>query len=505
MNINWLWQLLTKHEQIQAPSESNPSASENKEWSPEELLQLFRNSADIKIEKYELGDAEHLQIVYLFYCEGLSAIKPINEYLLPRLTHLIDNDFSMELDKKIKLARIHEKEDIIDRVFSGELVFYFEQLNVLYAIDTAEPPHRLPEESNTEISIKGPKDAFVEELTTNVALVRKRLRSNSLCYEQFTIGKRSRSKVALLYIQDITNTEIVDDVRSRLQRIELDLLFSSSQLEEILSDTSRSLFPLLHYTTRPDFVVDCLARGRFAVIVEGAPTAVIGPANLTLLLKTPEDFYIPFYMSTFGLLFRFAGLVISIFLPGFWAALASFNMEQLPYPFVATISLSRIGLPMPAPLEGFLMIALFELFREAGERLPKAVGQTVAVVGGIVVGDAAIRAGLASTTFLVIAAITAVSSFTLVNQSLVGTVSILRIFVLLCGSTLGIYGFTLAVIAIVVYLSSLKSFGVPYLAPLSPVNWRDLVMALIRKPWYLKKRRPETLQTIDSTRKQEES
>lgn len=504
MKSNWFRRLITKYEDVRVPSDSFTSSSQDKEWTPEEIRQLFRKSADIKMEEYELGDTEHLQSVLLIYCDGLTDTKPINEYLLPRLTHLIDNNFSMELDKKLKLARIHQKEEIIDRVFSGELVLYFEHLNVIYTVDTAAPPQRQPEESNTEISIKGPKDAFVEELSTNVALVRKRLRSNSLCYEQFTIGKRSRSKVALLYIEDITNTQIVDEVRARLQHIELDLLFSSSQLEEILSDSSRSLFPLLHYSTRPDFVVDCLVRGRFSVIVEGAPTAVIGPANLTLLLKTPEDAYIPFYMSTFGLLFRFAGLVISLLLPGFWAALASFNLEQLPYPFVATIALSRIGLPMPAPLEGFLMIALFELFREAGERLPKAVGQTVAVVGGIVVGDAAIRAGLASTTFLVIAAITAVSSFTLVNQSLVGTVSIIRLFVLLCGSTLGIYGFNLSVIAIIVYLASLKSFGVPYLAPLSPIHWKDVVMALLRKPWYMKNQRAEILQTKDTTRQQEE-
>ncbi|MGG1516318.1 spore germination protein [Paenibacillus oryzisoli] len=500
MKSSWFRRLLANEESPQEATEAFTSPSEAQEWTPEAIRQLFRKSADIQMETYELGDTAHMQSILLLYCDGLTDTKPMNEYLLPRLTELINDNFSMELDKKLKLSRLYQKEEIIERLFSGEIVLFFENLNIIYAVDTAAPPKRLPEESNTEISIKGPKDAFVEELSTNVALVRKRLRSNSLCYEQFTIGKRSQSKVALLYVEDITQTQIVDEARLRLQHIDMDLLFSSSQLEEILSDSSRSLFPLLHYTTRPDFVVDCLTRGRFVVIVEGSPTSVIGPANLTLLLKTPEDFYIPYYMSSFGLLFRFAGLVISLFLPGFWAALASFNLDQLPYPFVATISLSRIGLPMPAPLEGFLMIALFELFREAGERLPKAVGQTVAVVGGIVVGDAAIRAGLASTTFLVIGAITAVSSFTLVNQSLVGTVSILRLFVLICSSTLGIYGFNLSVITIVVYLASLKSFGVPYLAPLSPIHWKDAIMALFRKPWYKKTLRSEILQTKDSTR-----
>jgi hypothetical protein len=146
------------------------------------------------------------------------------------------------------------------------------------------------------------------------------------------------------------------------------------------------------------------------------------------------------------------------------------------------------------------MLALFELFREAGERLPKALGQTIAVVGGIVVGDAAIRAGLASTTFLVIASVTAVASFTLVNQSLVGTVSIIRLFVLLCSATLGMYGFILSTIAIVLYLSTLESFGISYLAPVSPLTWRDLISAFFRRPWVLKLSRPAILQTKDSTR-----
>jgi hypothetical protein len=210
-------------------------------------------------------------------------------------------------------------------------------------------------------------------------------------------------------------------------------------------------------------------------------------------------------MGTFGLLFRFIGLLIALLLPGFWIALTAFNIEQLPYQFIATISISRFGLPMPAPLEGFLMIGLFELFREAGERLPKAVGQTIAVIGGIIVGDAAIRAGLVSTTFLVVIAISAVSGFTLVNQSLVGSVSLVRLFVMLLSSTLGMYGFILSILAIVLYLATLESFGIPYLAPIAPFSWNDVQMTFLRKPWITKNRRPSMLNTIDKTRKRENS
>ncbi|WP_249864777.1 spore germination protein [Paenibacillus konkukensis] len=481
---------------------SDAREPEVNDWTPEKIHRLFHKSADIKMEKYELAE-DGKGTVYLLYCDGLADTKQINHFILPRLECFVRESNSVEeLERTWELMRINRQSVLVSQVFSGQLLIFFPFSQIVYSMDISRIPQRSPQESNTETAIKGPKDAFVEELTTNVALVRKRLRTNSLCYEQFSIGARSRSRVALLYIEDITQPRFVEEARERLQHIEIDILFGSSQLEEMLADRSTSMFPLLHYTTRPDFVVDCLVRGRFAILVEGAPTAIIGPANLTLLLKTPEDSYIPYYMGTFGLLFRFVGLIIALLLPGFWTALASFNIEQLPLPLLATITLSRLGLPLPAPLEAFLMLGLFELFREAGERLPKAVGQTVAVVGGIVVGDAAIKAGLGSTTFLVIACVTAVASYTLVNQSLVGTVSIVRLFVLLMSSVLGMFGFIASVIALVVYLSSLESFGVPYLAPLSPFRWNDFVSAITRKPWYKKDYRPGMLGTTDHTRKE---
>lgn len=503
MDFKPFWKKLRTSRDVDVKPSGDSPPERSDDWTPDMIHELFHNSADVKMEKYELGNTERAEALYLVYCEGLADSKQINHYILPKLECFIREAVSTEeLERKWELMSIDRQSILISQVFSGQLILYFPAPNVVYSMDISRIPQRIPQESSTEIAIKGPKDAFVEELTVNVALIRKRLRSNSLCYEQFTIGTRSQSRVALLYMKDITQPRIVDEARSRLKHIEIDILFGSSQLEEMVSDKSISLFPLLHYTTRPDFVVDCLIRGRFAIMVEGAPTAVIGPANLTLLLKTPEDSYIPYYMGTFGLLFRFAGLVISLLLPGFWTALASYNLEQLPLPLLATITLSRLGLPLPSPLEAFLMLCLFELFREAGERLPKAVGQTVAVVGGIVVGDAAIRAGLGSTTFLVIACVTAVASFTLVNQSLVGTVSIVRLLVLLMSSVFGMFGFIVSVIAILLYLSSLESFGLPYLAPLSPFNWRETINAISRKPWFKKYNRSEMLDPVDDTRKE---
>lgn len=469
--------------------------------SPEAIRNLFRTSADFKMDRFELGEPPNEQPVYLLFCEGMADKKIINLYLLPRLGDLLSmtND-GEELGKKLEVHRIEKPEDIVYRVFNGELVIYLEHIGAVYAIDTSNPPHRQPDDSNTEVSLKGPRDGFVEEVGTNVALVRKRLRSNSLCYEKFQIGKRSQTKVALLYIEDITQPELVNEVRNRLQKIDIDLLMSSAPLEELLSDQPNSIFPLIGYTTRPDFIADCLIRGRVAVIVDGSPHAAIAPVNLTFLLKSPEDSYLPYYIASFKLVFRFIGLWISLFFPALWAAFAAYNVEQIPFTFLATISQSRTGLPMPAPAEAVIMVAVFEIFREAGERLPKAVGQTVSVVGGLVVGEAAIRAGLASTTLVVVASITAVASYTLVNQSIIGTVSIIRLLNLAVASFLGIYGFILALIAVVLYMSRLESFGIPFLSPLSPIKVEDVIMAVMRKPWTLKNERPKILQTIDNTR-----
>ncbi len=293
---------------------------------------------------------------------------------------------------------------------------------------------------------------------------------------------------------------MVEEARTRLKHIDLDTLFSSAQLEQILSDNSRSLFPLVHYSARPDFVVDCLSHGRFAVLADGAPIAAIAPVNFSLLLKSPEDIYFPFHIVAAEMLIRYFGFMIALFLPGFWVALSSYNMDQLPFPLLATLVITMRGLPLTGPLEALFMLALFEVFREAGVRLPKAVGQTVAVVGGIIVGDAVIRAGLTSTMMLVVAALTAVSTFTLVNQTLAYGVGVLRFLILACSSFLGMYGFILGTLAVVLHLSRLESFGIPYLAPLSPLRRNDVLGAMFRKT-YTYRGVPQFLKEEDTNRR----
>lgn len=477
----------------------------NGELTPKTIRELFLHSAEVKMKRLELGRGDHPIIMYLLYCDGMIHTNEINETVLPLLNKLlVEVDDVEQLEVKMNVCRL-QKEDLSLQVYSGQLILYFEHQGVLLGMDLSNIPQRQPEDSSAEVAVKGPRDAFVEALSTNIALVRKRLRSNSLCCERFRIGKRSQTDVALLYISDIANPGMIEEARKRLSRVDVDILMGSSPLEELISDNSYALFPLIGYSTRPDFVVDALVRGRFAVIAEGAPSAIIAPGNLLFMLRSAEDAYFSYLPASFGLIFRYIGLAISLLLPGFYIATTSYNVEQIPYPLLATIGMSRIGLPFPGPLEAFLMVGMFEVFREAGERLPKAVGSTVAVVGGIVVGEAAIRAGLASATLIVVAAITGVATFTLVNQTLVFAVSITRLLIMVCASFLGMYGYMLSLLGVLLYLSSLSSFGLPYLAPLSPVTWKDLALVFSRVPWIKKNNRPKMLKTVDNTRQKRRS
>lgn len=472
------------------------------------LRSMFASSADVVIKSFPAKNVSAFPAL-LIYSEGMVDPTLMTQYVLPDLEEKLEHfkewgPLARELAKSMEWSEINQHADIVKLLFEGHMILFFSTEKCCYSINIAARPNRQPEESNTEVAIKGARDAFTEDITTNVALVRKRLRTATLHNEQMIIGDRSQTRVSLLYISDIIRPEVVNEAKERLKGIHVDALITSGQLEEALSDSTLSLFPLMDYIGRPDFVVECLLRGRFVILVDGSPMALIAPCNLMELLKTPEDSYFPYYFVIFERLLRLLGLFLAIMLPGFWIALTSYNIDQLPFLLLATVTVSRFGLPLSSPMEILLMLGMFELFREAGIRLPKAVGQTIAVLGGLIIGDAAIRAGLTSPTMLVVSATTAVATFTLVNQTLSGTVSIIRLYVLIWSALLGMLGFFIGILSLVAYLSVLESFGLPYLAPLSPLTIKDLMSSLLKKPWAFNKKRPQMLHTIDDTSEERE-
>ncbi|MGK9253973.1 spore germination protein [Paenibacillus humicus] len=358
-------------------------------------------------------------------------------------------------------------------------------------------PGRTPSEAATEVSVRGPKDGFVEQIDVNTSLIRFRLRCPALKCEHLWIGDRSRSKVALLYESSIANPDLVDSIRRKLQELKVDDVASARQLQDLLVGKSWTLVPLTTYTGRPDFAVQCLMNGRVIIMLEGNPTAIVAPANLFLLMKAAEDLQSNYMYVNFTRLLRYLCLFISAFLPGLYVALALFHVDQIPFSLLATILNARRGLPLNVEQEMILALLLIEIFREAGVRLPGAIGQTLTVVGGLIIGDAAVRSGLVSPVMIVIAAMTFVAGSTLVNQSLSGAVTLIRFYCYFCSFMLGIFGFMLAVISVAVYLARLESFGVPFLAPLSPMRPKDLLNGLFIVPFRRKPERPGYLDVQD--------
>ena len=477
--------------------------------SEQTLRDHYSNCKDVAILTSTIQPAKTasgtLTLVFI-YCEELCDTQLMKQVIFPMFREMCRKYPCQSVEEieanKLMPMELLGKEVLVDDLdyllFNGDLLVYFQEADVLYSLTLANPPNRDPEEPNTEVSIRGPKDGFIEEISKNVALIRKRIKSHKLCYEQFIVGTRSQTKVGLMYIEDIANREMIHEVKKRILQLNIDSLTSTNQLEELLGDKRFSLFPLFAYTGRPDFAVNSLLNGRFIILLDGAPTVIIGPGNLLFLLNTSEDNATYPIFVIFQRILRFMGISLAIYLPGFWTALLSFHPGEIPFTLLGTVVLSRQGVPLPVPLEMFIMVGLFEIVKEAGMRLPLAVGQTLSIVGGLIIGQAAISAGLFTPGSLVVAAIAVVASFTLVNQNLSGTVALLRFIVLIASSVLGLFGFIASLFILLTYTINLTIFGIPYLTPLSPPTM-DMFKTLIPNGWKKFKKRAGLVKPQDDT------
>lgn len=466
------------------------------------LKEIFKKNEDVIFQLYNYGKYK----VYFITCDAMIDLQLLNETIVPRVQETCSKVGEEPLEEFIlnklhipDLQKVEAKEDLITRIFNGYLILHIEDENLTFSSNIAKKPNRSPEESRMEVLIKGPRDNFIEDISVNIALIRKRLPTNSLNVEKLELGKRSKTTVAVLYMDDIASKDILKDIMSQLKEVDIDIVFSGELLLEKINKRS-PIFPRNDYTGRPDFAVQALVRGRFLILVDGVAYVVITPVNLFLLLKSGEDVEYPMAFSSAERVLRIIGLMIGLALPAFWLALTTFHQDQLPFQLLATVVQNNSGLPLPSALEMLTMLVMFELFREAGLRLPTVIGGTISVVGGLIVGDAAIRAGLTSPAMIVVIAISTIATFTLVNQSLVTAVSIVRIILILITSILGLFGFFISLYFLLLYLSSIRIFGVPYMNIATDLSWSTIKKSLIRPAPKNYKERPHALNPQDSTR-----
>lgn len=382
---------------------------------------------------------------------------------------------------------------LLNGILYGEVVLLIEGERTALLADAKGWPVRSIEEPASEGMVRGPREGFTELLRTNTSLIRRRLRDPNLVVEGLCFGERTRTQVEIVYIKGLANPKVVQEVKERLSRINLDGVIESGQLEELIEDQPYSPFPQVFHTERPDRVVSMLLEGRVAIITDGTPIVLVVPAEFAVFMQASEDYYERYFLATAIRWLRYIALIISLTLPSFYIAMTTFHQEMIPPRLLISVAASREGIPFPAFVEALLMEFAFEALREAGIRLPRQVGQAVSIVGALVIGQAAVSANIVSPLMVIVVALTGIASFAAPVFSLAITMRILRFPMMACAATLGLYGIVAGLLAILIHAASLRSFGIPYLAPLAPLHPRDLKDVLIRAPTWAMDYRPVEL------------
>ncbi|NLB18972.1 MAG: spore germination protein, partial [Syntrophomonadaceae bacterium] len=338
----------------------------------------------------------------------------------------------------------------------------------------------------------------------NTALLRRRLKSTNFKIESFVLGRITKTAVILCYIDSVAPAELVAEVKKRLQRIDIDGILDTGYLEEFLEDNHYTLFPQMEYTEKPDRVCGHLLEGQVCIMVDGSPIALLAPTTFPRFWIASEDYYERYIYTSIIRIMRFAAFFIALLLPSFFVATITYHHEMIPPPLYLTIASAREGVPFPAFVEALLMELAFELLREAGLRLPRGIGPAISIVGALIIGDAAVQAGLVSTPMVIIVAFTGIASFVVPSYNAGIVVRIARFIFLIAAGLQGLFGIMIVFLIMIIHLASLKSFGMPYLSPLAPFNKIGLTDIIVRRPWFLTFLRP-TMKGMENEVRQDNS
>lgn len=393
----------------------------------------------------------------------------------------------------IPLGRMREENrwvEITEDICGGYISLFVEGEPTALLISILEDNSRGVNQPTTETVVRGPADAFNEDLRTNIALLRKRLKTSRLAVENLKLGEVTKTSACLVYLKGYVASGMVEEIYSRIQRIKVDSILGSGQVEEYIDDNPYSPFSTVAATERPDNLAAQLLEGKAGLIMDNSPFALVVPTMLASQVISPEDYYNRYWFASMIRILRWGSLLTALLGPAFYIAISTFHQELIPPSLLFSIIVAREGIPFPALVEAALMELTFEVLREGGVRLPRPFGQTISIVGAIVIGQAAVSAGLVSPVMVIVVALTAIASFTIPSVTLSNTVRILRFPFMLAGAFLGLFGVATGFSVLVFHLCALRSFGVPYLSPLAPHSLGDLKDTFVRVPAWMMRLRP---------------
>ncbi|MFF2019075.1 spore germination protein [Paenibacillus sp. NPDC058177] len=466
------------------------------------IREALGNSPDLIVREMVLADQWGVALLFI---NGLADRTMIQTSVLKSLTNLGALKPEQESSfREAPLAYLKEKAltvgdigyvDGIDTLFthllSGDAILLLDGYAEGLRIGVTGREDRTVGEPTSQPSIRGPMDAFTENIQTNISLIRRRIKDPQLWLEIHPIGTITKTSVAIMYQKNIVSGQILKEVRTRLDAIDIDSILESGYIEEFIQDKTATPFPTVYNSERPDTIVAGILEGKVAIIIDGTPFVLLVPALFVHFLQTPEDYYQRSDISTLIRMIRFMSFLIVLLAPSFYIAITTFHQEMLPTNLLLNLAAQREGVPFPAFIEALMMEIVYEILREAGIRMPRTVGQAVSIVGTLVIGQSAVEAGIISAAMVIIVSITAISSYVIPANTMSISVRMIRFVLMGLAASFGLFGILVGVIILVLHLNTLRSFGVPYLSPLAPFNLDAQKDSLFRLPWPAMRNRPK--------------
>jgi len=459
----------------------NPTLAQQEQW----FRRVLQHAPDVQYRSLTVGGRSALLIA----AEGLSSPPWLQSSVIAPLNEVTQPPASLkELGTLVSIHGVKEMYDYreaVQELLRGRALLLLDGLSGLLRLEVREFQQRPVEQPTNELSIRGAKDSFVESLEVNRALLRRRLPTTDLHMEPFHFGDLSGTRVELLYLASRVNQQVLQAVRQRLQAIRTTRVLHSAEIEERLFGKRYSPFPLAQWTERPDRVVAGITEGRLAILIDNTPIVLVLPVTLSTLYQAPDDYAFSPPAGVFLRLIRVAGLTASLVLPALYVAFTSVNHGVLRVQLMLAIAASREGVPYPAFVEVIIMELMMELINEATVRLPKIIGGTATIVGGLIIGQAAAEAKIISNIMIVVTSASAIGNYTAPNYTVGIAWRLCKYGLILLAIPFGLHGMAAGSILLLLYLASLESFGIPYLSPLGPFRWSDMKedSTIFRSPW----------------------
>lgn len=388
---------------------------------------------------------------------------------------------------------INDMEAAVTEALSGNTLIFGENEDDVLIINTKNFPSRGVSQAESEVTIRGPKDSFTESLRVNTVLIRRRIRDTRLKSEALKIGVRTKTDVALMYMEDLVRGDVLSEIKQRLESFMIDGVLDSGMIEQFTEKKWYSPFPQFQSTERPDKAASAILEGRVVLVVDNSPMVLLMPTTLNCFFQASDDYYNRWGIVCFTRFLRYAAALIAMLFPGLYIAVANFHPEIFPTSLALSFTASRQGVPFPLAVEIIIMELAFEVLREAGIRLPGPMGSTLGIVGGLIIGQAAVDANIVSPVVVIVVALTALAAFTIPNEGFASAFRLVKFFIILASAFFGILGFVMGTLAVLIHLCSLTSFGIPYMMPFvdsSVCPKEDYKDSAVRFPLFTMKDRP---------------